>query len=138
MSLAKRRQQRAKPIRAAGGRAELAGIGPALGHDGHRLAAPDQLGAAGAKMPPTAEQRVGRQAVVGSVPALHRMDAPAVADPLAADVDRRGQRRAVGGRKRGVVERDRSGQHRQVLPEVGGRAKPGDPRECLWHVAMSS
>ena len=41
---------------AAGGAAELIGVGTSLGHDGHRLAPPDELCTARAEPLPAAEE----------------------------------------------------------------------------------
>ena len=51
---------------------ELVGVGPPVVADGHRLAAPDELGPALAEALPPAADEVGRPAVGGAVPALHR------------------------------------------------------------------
>ena len=97
MALLQGVEQLGKPLSAAGWSAQLPGIGPPLWHHRHRLAPPDQLGTAGAKPLPAAQERLGRQALRCRVPAFHRMDAPAVAYLPAADRNRRGQRRAFGG-----------------------------------------
>ncbi len=64
----------------------LIGIRPAVGLHGGRFAAPDQLGAAQAEVPPAAQRVRRRRAIAVGVPAFHRMDAPAIADREPADV----------------------------------------------------
>jgi len=90
-------KQLGKPLAAAGWSAQLPGVGSPLRHHRHRLAPTDQLGTAGTKPLPATQERLGRQALRGSVPAFHRMDAPAVAYLLAADRNWRSQRRAFRG-----------------------------------------
>ena len=62
------------------GEQELVGVGAAVVAHGDRLAAPDQLGPAQAEVPPAPPRQVGRPAVDGAVPALHRQDGEAIAD----------------------------------------------------------
>ena len=83
---------------------ELTGAAPALGADGDRLGAEDELGAAQAPALPAAPREVGGTAVGGAVPALHRQDGEAVADRAAVQVERLGERR-LRARLHRVVER---------------------------------
>ncbi len=119
-------EQGREPRAAAGRRAELVGVGPALGLHGHGLASPDQLGAAEPEVPPAAEENLGGGAVGAAVPALHRMDAPAVADGPTAERERLGERRAGGGGERRVVERNRRGERGEVRAEFVNGAEPSD------------
>ncbi|MFN9904091.1 MAG: hypothetical protein ACK55Z_36000, partial [bacterium] len=59
-------------------------------------------------------------------PALHGVDAPAVAHAAATDRDRGGKRRAFGGREDRVVERDRRRNRTAMGSQVVGGAKAGD------------
>ena len=82
---------------------ELAGVGAAVVAHGGRLAAPDELRAGEAEVPPAAAGQLGRVAVGRAVPALHGQDAEAVAGaagrrPRAGG--RRGSRRASRARRR--------------------------------------
>ena len=85
---------------------QLMRVGAAVVPHRHRLAAPDQLGAADPEMTPAARGQLARTAVDGAVPAFHRQDAEAIADADAADVDGLSQRR-LSGAWRVVVELQR-------------------------------
>ena len=80
--------ERPQVVEAGGPDAQLPRVGPTVGRHRHRLAAPDQLGAALAEALPAAPDEVGRPAVVGAVPPLHRQDRPPVADPAPGQPDR--------------------------------------------------
>ena len=69
--------------------AELVGVGAAGVLDGHRLASPDQLGAAPAEGAPAPLDQVRGPPVGGAVPSLHGLHAEAVAHGAAV---RKGQR----------------------------------------------
>src|SRR6266542_601201 len=62
---------------------------------GECFAAPDQFGAAFAEMFPAAQCVLGGLAGGGSIPAFHGVDAPAVADDEAANIQRLGERAAL-------------------------------------------
>ena len=126
MGLANGGHERAEPAAAECRGGKLVRVRAAFRKDGHGLPAPNQFCTAQAEVSPAAEERVGRQAVGGGIPALHRMDAPAVAGTAAADGDRRGQRRALGRVEHGVVKRNRRCDRRAVRPQVVDRAKAGD------------
>ena len=80
--------ERRKPGDAAGRSEELVGVCATFGKHAHRLAAPDEFRAALAKPLPATQQRLGGLAIERGIPALHRVDAPAVAHREAADRDR--------------------------------------------------
>ena len=122
------REQRFKALATTDRPAELVGVGAAFGHDSHGLAPPDQLGTALAEALPTAEEDGSGPAVVCGVPALHRMDAPAVARATVPKIDRRGQWRTLLRREHRVVERNRRLQRGEMGSQVGCRAKSGDAR----------
>ena len=111
---------------AAGRRAELVGIGPALSEHGHRLTPPDQLRAAEPKVPPAAQENFRGCALGAAVPAFHRMNAPAVAHGAVAEHERLGQRRARGGGERRVIEGDRRVERGEVAAQFAHGAEPGD------------
>ena len=97
---------------------ELPGIGAAVGAHRAGLAAPDQLGAALAEALPAAHGVLARAAVGFAVPALHRMDAEAVADGHALDGKRLGEGR-IRPRLDDVVARHREAERRHVVAEAG-------------------
>ena len=123
------------------GHDELAGAAPALGADGDRLGAEDQLGAAQAPALPAPPGEVGGPAVGRAVPALHGQDGEAVADGAAVQRERLGERR-VGARPHLGVERQLETErlavaqqrlyvlnatdvaHGRLLPPSGGEPKP--------------
>ncbi len=88
----------------------LVGIGASIGSYGGGLAAPDELGAAAAKVAPPPQRVLTRGSIAVGVPAFHRMDAPAIADVIAGDLDRRGHRRAFCCRQDSLVGRQRNSQ----------------------------
>jgi len=115
---------------------ELIGVGPPVVADGHGLAAPDQLGAAPAEVPPSLAGQAGGAAILGAVPALHRQDREPVADRPGPGLARASERgvgpglqlevdRQVDAERTRVVSKvvdglDRghpSGRHRSVLPD---------------------
>ena len=94
------------------------GLARPVGPHRERLAAPDQAGAARAEAPPAAAHEVGRPAVVGAVPSLHREDAEAVGAGPPGHLDRRRQRVDVGR----VGERE--GDRRACRGGRGTRRRP--------------
>ena len=104
----------------------LVGIRPAVGLDRGGFATPNPLRAAQAEVPP-ATQCVGRRRAVGiGVPAFHRMNAPAIADRKAADVERRRQRRAFRRGQNPIVDRQLKPQLRQPGTQSVGVLELGD------------
>ena len=108
---------------------ELPGIGTAIGDHGHRLSPPDELGSTDSEVAPATQQRVGGAPVCGCVPALHRMDAPPVADDASADCERHRHRRALLRRQDRVVEWQRRLKRRQMGPQCGGGSEAGNAGE---------
>ena len=110
---------------------ELAGVGPAPGRDGHRLAAPDPRRARAAEVLPPARHELGRRAVGPGVPPLHGLHHPAV---HRAEGQGLGERGAVAGAQGGVV----AGEVELELGEPGPqgvdvpqRLHPREPRGRL-------
>ena len=112
---------------------ELAGVGPAVRPDRHRLPAPHELGAALAEPPPPAPHEVGGPAVGGAVPPLHRQHGEAVADgPLARRSVPHGVRLGQGpARVDPLVGPDGRGDPERGQPrlQVGERAQALDLHE---------
>src|SRR4051812_48514229 len=73
----------------------LVGIGPARRLHGGGLTAPDELRAAAPEVAPAAQGELARRAVGVGVPALHRVDAPAIAHASTGDCHRLRERRAL-------------------------------------------
>src|SRR5205807_3252295 len=90
---------------------ELIRIGPAVVADGDGLAAPDQLRAASAEVPPTSDRVLTRTAVARAVPAFHGLDRKTIADPQIPKLKWCGQGRS-GARQQlavtGNIESQRS------------------------------
>ena len=97
-ALAVRRQQRLPQPREAGlvGGVddELVRIGAAFRAHGHRLAAPDEFGAAFAEPLPATQHRLGDAARRRAVPSFHRLHGPAITDDAAVEIQRLGQCRS--------------------------------------------
>ena len=104
---------------------ELAGVGAAVVAHGRGLAAPDQLGAGEAEVPPAAAGQLGRVAVRRAVPALHGQDAEAVAGPQAVRLEGASEG-GVGGCRERVVEGERDAARVEVPAEGVGGAEGGD------------
>ena len=98
---------------------ELPRVRPTLRHYCGRLASPDQFGAAQPKPVPAAECPFARSAIGLTVPALHWMDAPAVADRKVADTERLCHRTLLAERKDGILDRQREAQLREPAAEGG-------------------
>jgi len=123
------RVERPKAGDVAGRSEELVGVRATFRKHTHRLPTPDEFRAALAKPLPASQQRLGGPAIERGIPALHGMDAPAVAHGKAADADWCRERRSLRGGKNLVVERNRRGERLQPGPQVGGSAESGDPWE---------
>ena len=106
---------------------QLMRIRAAVVTHGDRLAAPDQLRAADAEIPPAPARQIARLALARAVPAFHRQDAEPVADANAVDLDRLRQRRR---RRRGklVVERQRDAAVLEMRAKRGRRLQRCDAR----------
>ena len=116
---------------------ELAGVRPAVVAHGGRLAAPDQLRAREAEVPPAAAGQLGRVAVGRAVPALHRQDAEAVARAQAVGLERAGEG-GVGGRRERVVEGERDAARLEVPAEgLGGPEGRDAGPAWISHVVRS-
>src|SRR5688572_1773553 len=110
--------------------ANLIRIRAAVALHGERFAAPDQLRAALAEVLPPPQRVFGRLAVGRAVPALHRMDAPAIADDEVADINRRRERTVLIGGEDAIVTGDFRRQDRaQVRTKVANRLEMPDLRE---------
>jgi len=106
----------------------LARIRAAVMLDGDRFAAPDQFRTADPEMLPASPRQIARRAIGGPVPAFHRQDAEAVADPNAVGLERAGERRCLG-RVEGVVELEPETERAQTIAEGGRRFQGGDAGE---------
>ena len=104
---------------------ELAGVRAAVVAHRGRLAAPDELRAGEAEVPPAAAGQLGRVAVGRAVPALHGQDAEAVAGAQAVGLERAGEG-GVGGRRERVVEGERDAARLEVPAEGLGGAERRD------------
>jgi hypothetical protein len=97
----------------------LIGVCAAVGTDGCGLATPDEFRAALAEVAPAAERVLGGGAVAAGVPAFHGVNAPAIGDCVAGEVDRFGEWRALGGGEDFFV--DRQGNAELAKPGAEGR-----------------
>ena len=122
-------EEQAEAIAPQGGGDELARVGPPGGDDRHRLPSPHELCPADPEVAPPSQEWVAREPVRGGVPALHRVDGPAVADHPVADRHRPRQRRAFGGREDRLVDRQRSVERRHMGLERGDGSEAGGARE---------
>ena len=98
----------------------LARVAAPVLHDGARLAPEEQLGAARCEAHPAAAGVVARRAVRKAVPALHRQDAPAVADHAAGTKPIGARERRIGRGQNRVVEVEAGADRPQVRAEGGG------------------
>src|SRR5579875_1079830 len=96
---------------------QLMGIGPAVGANGDSLAAPDELGPAGTEMPPAPPRQLAGPTVARAVPALHRQDGEAIANPNAVYFIRLRQR-GIWAATQFLIERDGDAQRRQMSAEI--------------------
>ena len=122
-------EEQAEAVAPQGGGDELARVGPPGGDDRHRLPSPHELCPADPEVAPPSQERFGGKPVRGGVPALHRVDRPAVADHPAADRHRPRQRRALGGREDRLVDRQWSVERRPMGLERGDGSEAGGARE---------
>lgn len=106
---------------------QLVGIGPSVLAYRDGFAAPDQLGAARAEIPPSPSREVARLAVRRPVPAFHRKDAEAIAHQNAVDRQRIGERGGCGWGELGI-EPDPDSGSLEMCPKRGGVLEGGDPR----------
>ena len=103
---------------------QLVGVGASVGAHRRRLAAPDPARPRFPEAPPAPPGELRGHSLVGSVPALHRLDHPAVLDPRASR--RRVSRRGGGQRERLGQWRVGSGEDFVVAGE--GTAELLEPR----------
>ena len=82
----------AAAIEAGAGQEQLVGVRPAVHPHGDRLAAPNQLGAAHAKVAPPAPRQIARLALARTVPPFHGLDCDAIRDADSSTFKRPGQR----------------------------------------------
>ena len=122
-------EEQAEAVAPQGGGDELARVGPPGGDDRHRLPSPHELRPADPEVAPPSQEWVGGEPVGGGVPALHRVDGPAVAHHSVADRHRPRQRRALGGREDRLVDRQGGVERRPMSLERGDRSEAGGARE---------
>ena len=111
------------------GREKLVGVGPALLAHRDRFAAPDQLGAALAESTPALQGQLSGIAVGLAVPALHRLNHPAIADLQPGHLERRRQRGVLGAQDL-VVDGNVRGDRGQVAPELTDALEGTDARKA--------
>ena len=107
---------------------KLPRIGTAVGVNGAGFSTPNQLGAACAKVPPTAEREIGRRAVQVGIPTFHGVDAKTIANDTVGDGQRSSQGRTFPGGLDRVIDGQIQTQGAQVLAEIGDLLELGDFR----------
>ena len=98
---------------------ELVRIGSTVPAHRHRLPAVDQLGSRTSEFSPTVDCVSGGLSLFRSIPALHGMDAPTIADGLAEDLDRLSQWRSFGGGEDALIQGKLYRKGPQSCPELG-------------------